>query len=90
VTPLYEAVRTAVLVGPAIAVAGLGVVLRGGVQAWLRTCAPEARDVTPSPFGRRSLGEPPSPRPRELIYIWAQMVSTVQKEASDGEWTHLG
>jgi hypothetical protein len=90
VTSLYEAVRTAVLAGPAGAVAGLGVLLRGGVPAWLRTCASEARDVTSSPYGRRPPGERPAPRPQELVYIWAQMASTVQKEATDGAWTRPG
>lgn len=89
-TPLYEAVRTAVLAGRAGAVVGLGGLLQAGVPAWLRTCAPEVREVTPSPFGRRPPGDRPSPRPQELVYIWAQMASTVQKEATDGEWTRPG
>lgn len=80
----YEALRAAVVARPPVIVAELGVVLRGGVRAWMAVCH------TPSPA---HTGAPPrapaaelsvEARQRELVAIWAQMAATISAEVAHG------
>lgn len=78
----YEALRAAVLAAPPRPVAGLGIVLRGGVGAWMRAALTGPGDPGPPPArpDARRLDH----QQQDLVRIWAQMVSLMDQEAAHG------
>lgn len=80
----YETLRAAVVAQPPVSVAGLGVVLRAGVRAWMAVYPPPSPDHGSAP--RRASGTDVSleARHQELVAIWAQMAATVFAEVAHG------
>ena len=80
----YEALRAAVLARPPVVVAGLGVVLRSGVGAWMEVCRTTSPDRRSSPPRGPATDLSADARHRELVAIWAQMAATVSAEVAHG------
>lgn len=80
----YEALRAAVVARPPVIVAGLGVVLRGGVRAWMAVCHTPSPDHEFAPPREPAAELSVEARHRELVAIWAQMAATVSAEVAHG------
>jgi hypothetical protein len=79
----YEALRASVVTAAVGAGAGLGLILRAGLTAWMHVApapAGPAPAVVPGPADALALAE----HHRELVQIWAQMAWALQQEGIDG------
>lgn len=63
--------------------AGLGLILRAGLTAWMRAAPPPAG---PAPAALAHGGDAPvlAEPYRELVHVWAEMAWTIQQEGIDG------
>lgn len=79
----YEALRATVVTAFLGAGAGLGLILRAGLTAWMRVAPPPAGLP---PAARAQGGDAPvvAEHHRELVHVWAQMVWTIQQEGIRG------
>jgi hypothetical protein len=80
----YETLRAAVVAHSPVSVAGLGVVLRDGVRAWMAVCHPPSPDHASASRRESGTDSPLEARHRELVAIWAQMAATVSAEVAHG------
>lgn len=80
----YEALRAAVVARPPVIVAGLGVVLRCGMRAWMETCRTPSPDRVISPPREPATAGPIEGQHQELVAIWAQMAAAISQEVAHG------
>lgn len=65
--------------------AGLGLILRAGLTAWMRG-APPAAGLTPAAMAHGGDAPVLAEQHRELVHVWAQMAWTIQQEGIDGSY----
>lgn len=80
----YETLRAAVVAHPPGLVAGLGVVLRSGMRAWMETCRTPSPDRVPAPPREPATAGPLEGQHQELVAIWAQMAAAISPEVAHG------
>lgn len=69
---------------PPVIVAGLGVVLRAGVLAWMEGCCTSSPDRVSSPSREPAPEGSVEAQHWELVAIWAQMATAVSAEVVHG------
>jgi hypothetical protein len=65
--------------------AGLGLILRAGLTAWMRV-APAPAGPAPAVVAGPADALVLAAHHRELVQIWAQMAWAIQQEGIDGSW----
>jgi hypothetical protein len=79
----YEALRATVVTASLGVGAGLGLILRAGLAAWMRVAPPPA-GLTPAAMAHGGDAPVLAEQHRELVHVWAQMAWTIQQEGIDG------
>jgi hypothetical protein len=65
--------------------AGLGLILRSGLTAWMRGALPPTGSA-PAPMARSGDAPVLAAPYRELVHVWAEMAWTIQQEGTDGAY----